>query len=96
MLDSIWKLYNATGSNTTEWDGPGTRHDDNITGGEATENSTETGGKATENGTGTGGKATDNGTETGSKATDNLTGGKATNVTRYDGISLKLSKILMR
>ena len=83
MLDS--KLYNATGSNTTEWDGPGTRHDDNITGAEATENSTETGGKATENGT-----------ETGSKATDNLTGGKATNVTRYDGISLKLSKILMR
>ena len=57
MLNSIWKLYNATGSNVTEWDGPGTRQDDNITGG-----------KATDNGTRTGGKATDNGTETGSLA----------------------------
>ena len=45
---------------------------------------------------GTDGKSTDNGTATGSKATDNLTGGKATDVTRYDGILLKLSKIMMR
>ena len=96
MLHSIWNLYNATGSNATEWDGPGTRHDDNITGGEAMDNGTGTGGKATDNGMGTDGKATDNGTATGSKATDNLTGGKATDVIRYDGILLKLSKILMR
>ena len=60
MPESTWNLYNATGSNATECDGSGTRHDNNITGGKATGNSTGTGGKATDIGTGTGGKATDN------------------------------------
>ena len=58
MPESTWKLYNATGSNATECDGSGTRHDNNITGGKATGNSTGTGGKATKKLTG--GKATDN------------------------------------
>lgn len=82
MPESTWNLYNATGSNATECDGSGTRHDNNITGGKATGNSTGTGGKATDIGTGTGGKATKN--FTGGKATDN------------DSILLNLSKILMR
>lgn len=58
MPESTWNLYNATGSNATECDGSGTRHDNNITGGKATGNSTGTGGKATKKLTG--GKATDN------------------------------------
>ena len=47
MPESTWNLYNATGSNATECDGSGTRHDNNITGGKATKKLT--GGKVTDN-----------------------------------------------
>jgi len=102
MHGNIVNLYNVTGGNATEYDGTEIRHDDNITGGKATDNGAETGSKATD--TGTGGKTTDNlsgGKATnnlaGDNVTDKLAGGKATdNVTRYDGILQNLSEILMR